>query len=173
MNCLRLLIALLAFIQSTAEAAPPSRPKSPSGNEPPHMVAENRFKTPEEVVKHYAERDSWGFIWTGWAKDERTALSMWQSSPLPETVYLIRGYEILPAKPQGDSVRVEVLYDMIVSTDGQGTLIEKGPKSKRVIYTLKKTRGVWKIESPSPLKQPAFVRPERYPIPLPPGVKFP
>lgn len=172
-------VIALIFSSATAFAAPPqaARPipskKTSASINPPSMVSQNRFKKPEEVLAHYCERDAWGFIWSGWARDERQALSVWQSSPLPETVYLIRSFEVLPPQTQGNSARVEVIYNVIAATDGQGTLIEKGPKSKRVIYQLKKTGTAWKIESPSPLKHPAFVRPDRYPIRIPEGVSVP
>ncbi len=135
---------------------------------PPKMIAENRFTNPTDVIRHYAERDSWGFVWSGLSQDERTALTQWSSSPLPQTAYLIRKYEIIePVKIAGDQARVEILYDVIAYTDGRGTQLPFTGPTKRVIYELKKTAGIWRISGPSPLQQPAFVRPDRYPLPLP------
>lgn len=161
-----ILLATLTAL-TPAWGAPP-----PAATQPPAMLNQNAFTRPEDVMKHYCERDSWGFIWSGWAKDERQALALWQSSPLPETIYVIRKFEVLPAQIQGSTAKVEVLYDVVVTTDGHGGLIAKGPKTKRVIYQLKKVAGQWKIESPSPLKQAAYIRHDRYPVKLPKGVTF-
>lgn len=110
----------------------------------------NTFKTPEEVVSYYCSRDASGFIWSGLLDVERRAFTTWTDVPQHDSFYIARNYQILnarPASPKGDSVTVEVRYQLTAMGDAQGTR-SPAPKPYTVTFRLKRLEGVWKITSP-------------------------
>ena len=134
---------------------------------PPPLLFENRFMRPEEVVKHYVERDRWGFIWSGMTNEERQALTLWPLAPHPEVAYLVEKIEIGPTQAVADRATIEVIYHVNARTDGRGTRLPLTTSKKRVIYQLERHRGKWRIVTPAAQAIACFVDPKVFPIRLP------
>ena len=138
-----IVLLLLAFSMSSTCQAPLS-------HEP--LRYKNTFKTPEEVVRYYCMRDASGFVWSGLLDVERKAFTLWESTPATDSFFVARSLSVGSAEfttSTKSEARVDVAYELVGISDGQGSKMP-APKEKRVVsFLLKKVGGQWKIARPA------------------------
>lgn len=111
----------------------------------------NDFKSPEDVVRYYCERDAAGFVWSGLLDAERAAFTLWKHSPQQDSFIIAKRFQVLPGaplNPNAEEATIEVLYDISGVGDAHGTRMPSSEVSKRVRFGLRKVGGQWKITSP-------------------------
>lgn len=134
-----------------------------SGHE--RLKLRNDFKNPEDVVRYYCARDASGFIWSGLLESERRAFTLWREVPQHDSFYVARKYEIRTAKiTSQDQAQVEVIYDLVGVSDGNGTLDPSRETSRRVVFNLKRIGGQWKIAEPDSGKIAPVVLESKFPF---------
>jgi hypothetical protein len=127
-----------------------------------HLRLVNDFKAPEEVVAYYVGRDSEGFVWSGFDKTERSAFTVWESSPASESFLVAKKFDIQPVRwTSGDrnEAVVQVEYDVLGSADAFGTLVPwRQPREHRVSFVVRKVGEQWKIAEPGPSITPVLLQ---------------
>ena len=131
------------------------------------LRSKNTFNTPEEVVAYYCARDASGFVWSGLLDAEVRAFTSWKEAPQHDVFYIAKNYEINPQRVttiHGNQADVEVRYTLVALGDANNTRIPVNSPELRVVFNLRKTEGVWKIDSPAPQDLTPVVLESKFPV---------
>lgn len=128
-----------------------------AANEPQYqkLKLKNDFKSPEEVVRYYCDRDASGFVWSGLLESERKEFTVWRSVPNHDSFFIAKRFEVVPQgtpNPTTENATVEVRYELAAIGDAFGTRVPSPVKDMKVTFNLKKVDGAWKIAQPEPDK---------------------
>ncbi len=115
-----------------------------------HLVFQNHFHKPEEVIEYYCNRDASGFVWSGLLEVERKAFTLWQSIPQNDSFYIAKDFRIHSAVVSGSNAKVQVDYSVIAVGDAHGSRTPPFSPIYSVTFELKRVGGSWKIQSPHP-----------------------
>lgn len=106
---------------------------------------------PADVVAEYLARDSRGerLRPSPWFR----SVSVWEDEPGWDALTLIRSFRVENDTVDGDSARVQVVYEVMGSLQGtpEGTPMELVPaiETQRVEFVLAKVEGRWLVAFPS------------------------
>lgn len=129
---------------------------------------QNIFKTPEEVIEYYCARDASGFVWSGLLEVERKAFTLWDQVPSLDSFFVASKYDVGKSRflnNEKTEAAVDVSYDLIAISDGNGSRFPVTASKRQVTFTLKKLKGQWKILRPAPAEIASVVLESKFPFP--------
>ena len=134
------VLALLLALPTGLRAAPSHRT----------LELKNNFKSAREVLAYFVERDSEGFLWSGFLESERSEFTTWKASPASDSFYLARkaAFRELEKEKTTDREVIEVTYDLESVKDSAGTSSPPPMPSITVRYVLLRIGEKWKVSEP-------------------------
>ncbi len=111
----------------------------------------NRFRSAEEVLAYFLDRDAEGFVWSGLLDSERQEFTTWRKSPAHDSFHLATRVRVSPVNPGSTASRriMSVTYDLESMQDAAGTSAPPPSRELTVRFILVREEGKWKIAEPS------------------------
>lgn len=111
----------------------------------------NRFRSAEEVLAYFLDRDAEGFVWSGLLDSERQEFTTWKKSPAQDSFHLATRVRVSPVNPGSTASRriMSVTYDLDSMRDAAGTSAPPPSRKLTVRFILVREEGKWKIAEPS------------------------
>jgi hypothetical protein len=142
---------LIFFLILISESNAQTLPVHPSLHTP--LRTRNDFKTPEEVVLYFCNRNAEGFLWLGLTESERKEFTLWKTVPSYDSYFLAKKFQIFPTRFLDiNRVEIQVEYDLTGLSDAHGTRMPPPQLKYRVTFELKKIQKKWLILEPSSSK---------------------
>lgn len=110
--------------------------------------------SPEDTVRRFAQLDFEGARLSGSTYDKINPLVTWKEQKPTDPVFIVTGYEVAPAKVEGDRAEVTVEYKVVDRLDvpwspGSADKARDIQENTNVTFQLLRKGRTWRIDSPA------------------------